>query len=63
MKIWNKDFNRFADFGIDLRGSWVHHKLAMWAAKQLKQAQRFSARMDCFCEPCLRESLPWPFNW
>lgn len=79
MKVWDR--GRLAEFGIDLRGTWLHRKMCGWFWEyaefpprkkrsewtpehlaQCKRARRM-AQLSCFCEPCWREFLPWPFSW
>lgn len=80
MRLWDR--GRLGEFGIDLRGSWVH-RLACWlflrelpysprrkqwhrqtpAERRMAILERRMARLNCFCEACWREFLPWPFSW
>lgn len=79
MRVWDR--GRLAEFGIDLRGTWLHVKLNEWLHEDVPEPPRKKrkdmtpedlahwkrylrmAQLSCFCEPCWREFLPWPFNW
>lgn len=77
-RLWDSRRGRLAEFGFDIRGGWLHvqaGRLSRWLAAfpkpepgdgpshPRKRRQRVIARLDCFCEACIREFLPWPFSW
>ena len=75
MKLWDHNYGRLAEFGIDIRGGRLHRllgHLAIWlelsahtdgVAMKAGWRSRAVRRLSCACEACLREFLPWPFSW